>query len=238
MSGNIKLKKRIITKKRVIFEFSGGDLSKRKHVYKAEDISKTSKIFHNYFKKLKDDSLDLKEINLNIKYIVPNKKKSIKNLHVLNLIKYSKQNLYLSNEYFTSEDINNMVLIANKISKIKKIIFFKSVLKNGWLSKLSNQYDKISSLFGHYGWFDSQIDIEKRRDKELKIFKKDIKELKEQKLLINILRKFHKDRNSRKKFGEDFYIVKKISKKINKKIKFYSLGSSKKTNQILRNISN
>jgi hypothetical protein len=238
MSGNIKLKKKNITKKRVIFEFSGGDLSKRKHVYKTEDISKTSKIFHNYFKKLKDDSLDLKELNLNIKYIVPQNKKSIKNLHVLNLIKYSKQNLYLSNEYFTSEDINHIALIANKISKIKKIIFFKSVLKNGWLSKLSNQYDKISSLFGHYGWFDSQIDIEKRRDKELKIFKKDIKKLKEQKLLINILRKSYKKRNSRKKFGEDFYTIKKISKKINKKIKFYSLGSSKKTNQILRNISN
>ena len=64
------------------------------------------------------------------------------------------------------------------------------------------------------------------------------KKIKEQKLLINILRKSYKKRNSRKKFGEDFYTVKKISKKINKKIKFYSLGSSKKTNQILRNISN
>ena len=238
MSGNIKLKKRIITKKRVIFEFSGGDLSKRKHVYKTEDLSKTSKIFYNYFKKLKDDSLELNELNLDIKYIIPNKKKGSKNLHILNLIKYSKQNLYLSNEYFTSEDINHIALIANKISKIKKIIFFKSVLKNGWLSKLSNQYDKISSLFGHYGWFDSQIDIEKKRVKDLKILKKDNKKIKEQKFLINTLNKFYKKRNSRKKFGEDFYTVKKISKKITKKIKFYSLGSSKKTNQILRNISN
>lgn len=234
MPVNIKLTKKIITKKRIVFEFSGGDLSKRKHVFKVDDISKTAKIFYNYFNKLKDNALDLSELNLEIKYIVPNKKRGKKNLHTLDLIKYSKQTLYLSNEYFSTEEIKNMSLIANKISKVKKIIFFKSILKNGWLHKVKNQFEKISSLFGHYGWFDTELQVEKLNKKYFKPLKGNDKTTR----LLEILRKSLRKKNLRKKFGSDYYTIKEISKKLNKEIVFYSLGSSKKSNQILKKLQN
>lgn len=234
MPGNIKLIKKIITNKRIIFKFSGGDLSKRKYVFKVDDISKTTKIVYDYFKKLKDNALDLSELNLDIKYIVPNKKRGKKNLHILDLIKYSKQTLYLSNEYFSTEEIKNMSLIANKISKVKKIIFFKSILKNGWLHKVKNQFEKIGPLFGHYGWFDTELQIEKLNKKYFKPLKGNDKTTR----LLEILRKSLRKKNLRKKFGSDYYTIKEISKKLNKEIQFYSLGSSKKSNQILKKLQN
>ena len=171
------------------FWFVGGDLLKRKYVFKHQEIGDSFKILYPLLLKKSRLSKKLKFFFWAIRYYVPNinqikkykKEKTYKHdwkitSHLLEPINSDYNNskkLYVSSDLFLSNKKENkaphgkemeaIILVTKLLKDLREIKFRMGFLQKsieyGWLKPNNKQDEYIQNKLEKYGWFSPKIDI-------------------------------------------------------------------------------
>ncbi|WP_023648142.1 hypothetical protein [Candidatus Pelagibacter ubique] len=189
------------------FWFIGGDLLKRKYVFKHSEIDDSFKILYPQLLKKSRLSKKLKFFFWAIRYYVPNisqikkykKEKTYKHdwkitSHLLELINSDYNNskkLYVSSDLFISNKKENkaphgkemeaIILVTNLLKDLREIKFRMGFLQKsieyGWLKPNNKQDEYIQNKLKKYGWFSPKIDIKNYLLDKSSIYKTTDKEI-------------------------------------------------------------
>jgi hypothetical protein len=188
------------------FWFIGGDLLKRKYVFKHQEIGDSFKILYPLLFKKSKLLKKVKFFFWAIRYYVPNinqikkykKEKTYKHdwritSHLLEPIQSDYDNskkLYVSSDLFLSikkenkaphgKEMEAIILVANLLKDLREIKFrmgfMQKSIEYGWLKPNNKQDEYIQNKLEKYGWFSPKIDIKNYLLDEKPIYKPTDKE--------------------------------------------------------------
>ena len=241
--------------------FEGGDLSRRKNVFKHEDISVAIKFLYQRLTRLVKIKKRFKDFYWFIKYYVPNenqikiikKNKKYKNnwketAHLLEPISsnhYNCNKLHVSSDLFIEgkknpknrfgKEIESIILSSKLLTNLKEINFRLGFLYRGlpygWLKSNSSQDKYIQEKLDQWGWFTPKIDIKNRILYPPSGFKTTKNDPKD---TIKILERHYRKEVKNKDHGTNLKALQYLRKKINPKIKFTFYKLDKIEKKILK----
>mgnify|MGYP001247883931 CR=1 FL=1 len=189
------------------FWFIGGDLLKRKYVFKHQEISDSFKTLYPLLFKISKLRKKIKFFFWAIRYYVPNvnqikkfkKEKTYKHdwkktSHLLEPIQSDYNNskrLYVSSDLFVSskkeskaphgKEMEAVILVAKLLKDLREIKFRMGFLQKsieyGWLKPNKKQDQYIQNNLEKYGWFSPKIDIKNSLLDKNSIYKSTDKEI-------------------------------------------------------------
>ena len=261
--GSIHLMKTMY-KDGLVYLSEGGDLSKRKHVSKHDDISISLRFLYQELVKLVKVKKRFKDLYWFIKYYIPNenqikiikKNKKYKNdwkktTHLLEPISsnhYNYNKLHVSSDLFVEgkknpkyrfgKEIESIILSSKLLVNLKEINFRLGFLYRGlpygWLKSNISQDKYIQEKLDQWGWFTPKIDIKNRILYPPTGFKTTKKDDKDTIKILEVLKKNYQKRVKNKDYGVNLKALEYLRKKINPKIKFTFYKLDKIEKKILK----
>ena len=244
--------------------FEGGDLFKRKNVFKHDEIETSLKFLYSKLVKLEKIKKKFKKFYWLIKYYVPNEnqikdfKKNKKYKHDWKKTAHILEPLYCSynnhkkinissdlfvegkkdSKYKYGKKIESIILASKLLTELKqlnfKLGFLNRGLPYGWLKSNMSQDKYIREKLGQWGWFTPKIDIKNRIIYPPTGFKSLKKDDKDTIKVLDMLKKHYQEEVKDHEYGTDLKALQYLRKKIDPKIKFTFYKLDKIEKKILK----